>query len=102
MEPKFNVDQLVKFKEDHDRMTGKVLSYSWDSENGYTYKVSSRYYDVNEHGMIDGIITCREDELVDMTGYTGSRTPIKPDVNVDLKEKAEPATPEVPAEPAKA
>jgi hypothetical protein len=97
MEPKFALDQQVKFLNDHDRMTGKVISFSWDSENGYTYKISSRYYSVELHDMVNGIKICREEELVDMTSYTGSTTPIKPDKTVEMKEQVNaPATPAQP------
>src|SRR5690349_19698704 len=96
-QPKFKIDQLVKFKNDHDRMTGQVLAYSYHSANvtdnhsGWVYTISSKYYDAELHDMVEGHKICREEELVDMTGYTGSTEPEKPDhvVNVSDQVNAE-------------
>jgi hypothetical protein len=86
-QPKFKVGQKVKFKDDHDRLTGEVLSFSYDSEKGYTYKISSKYYDADLHDMVTGMKTCAEDELVDMTNYTGSTTPPIPDKTINVSDQ---------------
>ena len=86
-QPIFTIDQQVKFSGDHDRMTGKVLSFSYDSETGYTYKISSKYYDADLNDMVEGIKICKESELTDMTGYTGPTTPVVPDKVVNVTDQ---------------
>ena len=81
---KFQVGQKVKFVNDPDRLTGEVLSFSYSTETGYMYKVRSRYFDTEQNNMVDGHITCREEELVDMSGYTGITEPLQAAQNVEL------------------
>lgn len=83
-QPVFQVGQKVKFSGDHDRLTGTVLSFSYDSETGYTYKISSKYYDADRNEMVEGIKICKESELVDMTSYEGPTTPVVPDTTVNV------------------
>lgn len=101
-QPKFQIGQQVKFVNDHDRMTGKVLSTSFHSANvsdkytGWEYTISSKYYDAEINDMVEGIKRCKEEELVDMTDYSGTTDPIKPDnvINVSdtVGQSAEPTT----------
>lgn len=65
MEPaKFKVGNNVKFIDDADAMAGKVLSIGYTSEEGYTYKISSRHFDAAINDMVEGYKICREEELV--------------------------------------
>jgi hypothetical protein len=82
--PVFEIGQKVKFTDDHDLMTGEVLEVSWNSVDGYSYKVSSRYYDATQNDMVDGFITCKEEELTDMTGYDGTTDPVIPTQTINL------------------
>lgn len=82
--PKFQLGQKVKFKDDPDRLTGEVLSVSYTTESGFMYKVRSRYFDTEQNNMVDGHITCREEELVDMSGYTGTTEPLQATQSVEL------------------
>jgi hypothetical protein len=89
-QPKFAIGQQVKFFNDHDRMTGKVLSFTFHSANasdeytGFEYRISSRYYDQELNEMIDGYKICKEEELQDMKDYKGPTTPVKPDKTINV------------------
>lgn len=71
-------------------MTGQVIEFKWDSTNGYTYTISSKYYDIERNDMVDGIKICREAELVDMSSYSADTEPVKPDKVVGVTDKVEP------------
>jgi hypothetical protein len=88
-QPKYAIDQQVKFSGDHDRLTGTVKEIKWDSAKGFTYYITSKFYDLESNSMVEGVKICKEDELEDMTGYTGSTEPIKPDRVVNVTDKVE-------------
>jgi hypothetical protein len=91
-QPKFSVGQQVKFVNDHDGLTGKVLSLSFHSANvtdeytGFEYRISSRYYDAALNEMAEGYKLCKEEELVDMSKYKGGTGETKPDKTVNLSD----------------
>lgn len=62
--PKYEIGDQVKFKGDPDGMAGEVLSIGYTTEGGYTYKISSHYFDPAQNEMIDGYKICTEKELV--------------------------------------
>lgn len=62
--PQYKIGDKVKFKGDNDGIAGEVLSISYDSERGYTYKISSRYFDPALNDMVDGYRIGQEKELV--------------------------------------
>lgn len=64
--PQFSVGQKVKFNSDHDSLTGQVLEIAYNSQTGYHYTISSRYYDAELNNMVEGVKHCTEAELVDM------------------------------------
>ncbi len=64
MKPKFEIGQKVRFIGDSERDFGNVVSYSYDLENGFIYKISAVDVDVKEKKLINGFKTCLEGELV--------------------------------------
>lgn len=65
-QPKFTIGQKVKFVNDHDVHAGLVQGFSYDSNSGYSYKISSKTYDIESNSMVEGIKNCREEELVEV------------------------------------
>lgn len=61
MESKFKVGQKVKVINDGE--IGEILSFSYDSENGFKYTISSKEVDIPNKAVIDGVKTCLEAEL---------------------------------------
>lgn len=84
--PKFTIGQKVKFQNDDDREYGEVLSFSYDPQNGWTYKISGRELDHIAKDIVQGIKICREDELVDMTEFakTNEAKPAEPTANTKV------------------
>ena len=66
-QPKFEVGQSVRFTGDHPKEKGVVMDIIYDSNTGFSYRISSKYYDIESNDMVEGIKFCTEDELVDMT-----------------------------------
>lgn len=66
MQPKFEIGQLVKFVNDKDSDAGKVVSYSYDSENGFVYKITSKEVDMELKEILNGFKTCKEGELMEV------------------------------------
>jgi hypothetical protein len=60
MKLKFEIGQKVKCL---DGEIGEVLSFSYSSERGAVYTVSSREVDLKAREVVDGIKTCMESEL---------------------------------------
>jgi len=60
---KFEIGDLVKFKQDKDSDAGEVLSLSFDGKK-FTYRISSKEVDLEKKEIIDGIKTCDESELI--------------------------------------
>lgn len=87
-QPLYEVGQQVKYKEDNDRLTGVVKAVKWDSEKGFTYEITSKFFDGESFEIVEGLKICTQDELVDMSGYDGSTTPIKPNKVVNLSDNA--------------
>lgn len=61
-QPKFEIGQKVRLIND-TKMSGNILSLSFDSDSGYTYKISSKYYDAEKNEMIEGVMICKESEI---------------------------------------
>lgn len=78
MNTKFKVGDKVKFVDDADSMAGNVLSISWNSESGFVYVISSKYFDSEKHDMIIGSKICKEDELVAVTENATPAAPQNP------------------------
>jgi len=66
-QPKFEEGQRVKFTGDSDGQTGQIQSISYDSASGYSYRITSKYYDQEKNDMVEGLKICNESEIVDMT-----------------------------------
>ena len=64
--PKFKVGKKVKFHTDPDGMGGVVKGFSYNSESGFIYTITSRYFDKEINDMVEGQKICREDELVEV------------------------------------
>lgn len=69
--PLFQIGNKVRVIND-SRMAGEIVSYSFDSINGYLYRITSRYYDAEKNEMIEGVMTCRE---VEIELFEGTTTP---------------------------
>lgn len=63
-QPKFKVGQTVKAQGDRDQLAGEVIDMLYSSETGWTYKITSRYFDPEENKMVEGQRMCSEKELV--------------------------------------
>lgn len=61
-QPKFKVGDKVKVKDDV-RMSGEILTFQYSPDTGYSYKVTSRYYDASINDMVEGVMTCKEEEI---------------------------------------
>lgn len=61
MKPKFKVGQTVKDKATGEE--GQVLSFTYHSETGFVYQVSSKEVDVAKKEIIEGIKHCSDKEL---------------------------------------
>lgn len=67
-QPKFTVGQTVKII--GDKMAGKVASFTYDSSDGYTYRITSKFYNPEKQDMVEGIATVKEAELEAFEGDT--------------------------------
>ena len=60
---KFNVGDKVLDKRDPIEEVHEILAFSYDPENGFTYKVTSREVDVVQKKIVHGISIYRQGEL---------------------------------------
>lgn len=65
-EPKFKIGQEVKFIGDTDAEVGQVVSYSFEPDRGFVYRISSREVDLTAKKVIEGFKICLETELVEV------------------------------------
>ncbi len=61
MKAKFEVGQKVKVKQDGE--VGAIVAFSYSSESGFRYSVSSKEVDIEKKEVIHGVKNCLEDEL---------------------------------------
>lgn len=62
-QPKYKVGDRVKVKGDRDALAGHVLDIYYDGQRGWSYKISSRYFDEEINNIVEGHKTCNEDEI---------------------------------------
>jgi len=62
-QPKFIVGSKVKVKSDLSEQEREVLSYSFNTTDGFRYTISSIEVDTQAKKLINGVMHCNEDEL---------------------------------------
>lgn len=66
--PKFSIGQKVKFIGEPDSEAGEIVSFSFHSDGGYLYQVSSKEVDVTAKTIYTGIKHAKESELEVVNG----------------------------------
>lgn len=64
MTPKFEIGKKVRFIGDSEADAGNVVSFSFEPDRGFIYKISSVDVDVKNKKLVNGFKTCLESELV--------------------------------------
>lgn len=65
---KYQIGDTVRFVGDNDSEAGKVVGFSYNEEQGFTYRVTSKEVDFGQKKVVDGFKTCSEAELVSVEG----------------------------------
>lgn len=61
--PKYEVEQKVKVIGDPDALAGRIVEQFYKGEAGWSYKITSRYFDKELNEMVDGFKICGENEI---------------------------------------